>query len=165
MRFFPVFPLLVLIISVAFAFATENQSPVPSAMTEPSSKSSAKADPRITPEYLALLKNQADERKAFYQEQSRRKQELTLKNAKERQELLESHRAARKKFGDENHTHEERSIFFRSQRDEMGALEARHRSGLKEHDAELKKSLVESHTKQRKEREELAARLVRERAK
>ena len=55
-------------------------------------------NPKLSPEYVALLKTQALGRKIFFSEQANAKASLKLTHIKERQDLLMHHREERKKF-------------------------------------------------------------------
>src|SRR4051812_30590352 len=67
-----------------------------------------RVSPGLSPEYVELLKKQAEERKTFYASQAKAKSDLKEKQVGERQELLEKHRTARTKFSEQTHTVQER---------------------------------------------------------
>jgi hypothetical protein len=110
--------------------------------------------------YVDLLKHQADERKSFYAEQATAKDTQKKDQAKEQQELLQRHRAAREQFTKDKHTADERRSFFKAERDEMGVLRTRQKTERQTLTAELKKNLDAFHSKQKRERDELKERLA-----
>lgn len=118
-------------------------------------------DPRITPQYLDLLKKQADERNEFFRSQAQLKDELTKKHLAEREELVSKHRAARKNFSNESHPRDQRAAFFKSQRDEMASLEAHQKSELQTLEAEIARKVSHQHGLQRRTRDTLARELIK----
>ncbi len=90
---------------------------------------------KLKSDYVKLLKQQADERKEFYENQSNEKVELKKSVKSELNDLLEKHRAARTQFMNEKHTGEERRTFFLGQRNEM----AEKKKALKEKQIQLER--------------------------
>lgn len=77
---------------------------------------------KLKSSYVNLLKKQADDKKNFYENQSREKKELKRFIKEETNKLLSKHREARSKFMTEKHTGEERRAFYLGQRNEMANL-------------------------------------------
>ena len=141
--------------SITFVYG--EQTPSPSG----ASAHNMKFDPRLAPEYVELLKQQAVDRKKFYSDRAKAGDELHEKHAKERVALVEGNRSARHRFEDEKHVRNERAAFFKSQRSAMSALEARQKAEFLDLDADLEKKLSEFHEHQRKDREELTEHLLK----
>ena len=106
-----------------------------------------------------LLKLQAQERKNFYSERAKASNELREKHAKEREDLVARHRAARHKLEEEKPIRSERAFFFRIQRSDMTALEAHQRDDVAGIDTDLERKLRDFHMRQRKTRDALTASL------
>lgn len=111
-----------------------------------------KLNPQLSPEYVAMLKAQADARKAFYEDQAKAKLDLTQRQLHERQALLEQHRTARAKFTSQKHAPAERKAFFESQRKEMAELKAKQKAELKTLEAGFKKRILDFRNEQQNER-------------
>ncbi|MBI3554768.1 MAG: hypothetical protein HY074_00730 [Deltaproteobacteria bacterium] len=134
---------------------------VPGIPAGSSSARKMKFDPRLAAEYVELLKHQADERKEFYAGRAKASEELHAQHVTQRTDLVATHRKARHRFEEEKHTRNERSGFFKSQRSDMTALEARQKADFLGLDADLEKKLLEFHERQRKERDELTGHLLK----
>lgn len=83
--------------------------------------------PKLSPEYVALLKEQAEAKKILNGEQSKERKELKDRQLTEKNTLLQKHRTEREKFLTEKHSADERKDFFTAQRNEMAELKKRHR--------------------------------------
>lgn len=119
-------------------------------------------NPKLSPEYVEMLKQQAEAKKTFYSDQARTVKERRDANKRERAELIERHRQARAEFGKERHSSEEREAFFRSQRSEMAALKAKQKEDMRALNAELQKKLGDFKSQQRDERGTLRDKLVQQ---
>jgi hypothetical protein len=115
------------------------------------SETASKLSPRLAPEYVNLLKDQAKARKSLFEEQASKKQELKTAQGRERQELLEIHRAARAKFNSESHCAAERKAFYESLRKQMADLKARQADDLKKFESETKQNLADFDSQQKQE--------------
>lgn len=114
---------------------------------------------KIHPKMVALMREQAEGRKEFFDSESKVREEFKKEQNEQMQELLEKHRAARADFSKEKHSADERATFYRGQRDEMAALKTRQKSEKKKHVEELKVKFAEFQAEQIKERRELETEL------
>jgi hypothetical protein len=122
-------------------------------------KGNIKFNPAVKPEYLELLKSQADDRKKFYADQASAIAELKKAQAEEQRTLVDQHREARVKFMAEKHSAEERKSFFKGQREQMVKLRQEQKEAYKKFGSEWQARLADLHQTQSKNREALAQKL------
>lgn len=158
MRFFlPLLLIQILIIGIIGHVGAQHADPLGSPNPQPSRarRGAMKLASKLHPRMVSFLKEQADERKEFYNTESKLKNEFKSKQRQELQELLEKHRSARADFSKEKSSAEERSEFYRKQRDQMAKLRAEQNSDRKEFYSELKTKFNEFHGEQKQKRREL----------
>jgi hypothetical protein len=102
-------------------------------------------DPRLKPGDVERLKKGATELKEVYDLQAKERDDLRALQAREHDDLLKVHREARRSFGEQKHTREQRSDFFHNQRREMAALETKHKTEQADLAAKQKKELEQFH--------------------
>lgn len=124
-------------------------------------KTEDRLNPKLSPQFVALLKDQADARKTFYADQAKAKADQKEAHAKEQRALLEQHRESRAKFNAEKHSSDERSSFYKGQRAEMAALKNKQRSEHNSLEEELRKKLAEFHARQKQDKDTLQDKLMR----
>lgn len=108
--------------------------------------------PKLSVDYVSLLKQQAEQRRVFFETQATERKTLKDTHQKQQQELIERHRAERAKFADQTHNVDERRSFFTKQRDEMAALIRKQKEENKILLAKLRTERREFHNKQRTDR-------------
>ena len=126
------------------AIADSHPTQVPSVV-------SSRFNPKFSPEYIALLKEQAEGRKVFFHAQAKAEAEQGEEQAKEYRKILINHRELRESFLKEKHSASERSKFFKGQREEMAGLKFKQKIERQKLEIELKKKLELFHQHQKQE--------------